>query len=32
PGFGPAGAGGLRTGVDGLGVFASVLNAVLATA
>ena len=26
------GAGGLRTGVDGLGVFASVLNAVLATA
>ena len=32
PGFGPTGAGGLRTGVDGLGVFASVLNAVLATA
>ena len=32
PGFGPAGADGLRTGVDGLGVFASVLNAVLATA
>ena len=32
PGFGPTGAGGLRTGVDGLGVFASALNAVLATA
>ena len=32
PGFGPTGTGGLRTGVDGLGVFASVLNAVLATA
>lgn len=32
PGFGPTGAGGLRTGVDGLGVFASVLNTVLATA